>query len=252
MTVSVELGGDADRQDNGTILSEPPEAMRERSAAMLGLEQIGATVVDVQMFGRGPSASVDLQLSGDLKLTIGFGDITKPPALTTHLASIGIARTFTGKDAALVGALISRLARHHETESEDSVAREWGCEFLRLAAIGEVNLDDQAERWRAFSALEHRNPASDCGEDRSAHALASVSVVLVDPGTGVRLVRCGWFLSYVRREVGGMYSPASLGTQMERVGWQRSGSEGRIKATCPGAPRSLNWRFYTVPQGWDE
>jgi hypothetical protein len=120
-----------------------------------------------------------------------------------------------------------------------------------LAALQEVDLDDQAERWRAFASLARLNPARDAGDDRSSQSLAEGCVVLADRTSGVLLVRCGWFLSYVKREVGGLYSPQALGTQMERVGWQRSGSEGRVKATCPGAPqRTLNWRFYSVPKGW--
>ncbi len=238
-------------QSNGTVLTDTPDVQRQELAELLGLDEIDRTVIDVQMFGRGPTASVDLQLSGDLKLVFErFGDITKPPALCAHVASIGIARTFQGKDAALVGALISRLARHHESESADDIAAEWGREFLRLAALQEVTLDDQADRWCAFGSLQALNPPLEAGDDKSAHGLACTCVVLQDRSSGVRLVRCGWFLSFVRREVGGMYSPAALGTQMDRVGWQRSGSEGRVKATSPDGHRTLNWRFYTVPAGW--
>jgi hypothetical protein len=241
-------------QTNGTVLTEEPDVMRKDLAEMLELAEINRGILDVQMFGRGPNASVDLQLSGDVRLTFErFADVTKPPALTAHLASIGIARTFKGREAALAGALISRLARHHDGESAEAIAAEWGREFVRLAALQEADLDDQAERWRAFASLRGLNPARDAGEDRSSHSLACAAVVLADKTSGVRLVRCGWFLSYVRREVGGMYSPQSLGTQMERAGWQRSGREGRIKATCPDDPRrTLIWRFYSVPNGWDD
>lgn len=241
-------------QTNGTALAADPDEMRGRLAEMLGLPEIDRVLVDVAMFGRGPTASVDLHLSGDMRLSFDrFDATTSGSSLTAHLASIGIARTFKAADAALVGALISRVARHHDSESADEVAREWGAEFLRLAAVEEVDLDDQAERWSAFSSLAPLNPARDAGEDRSSHSLACACVVLVDRATGTRLIRCGWFLSYVKREVGGMYSPQALGTQMERVGWERSGTEGRIKATSPGTPRrTLNWRFYSVPKEWGE
>ena len=229
------------------------KASRDELAGLLGLDEINRTILGVQMFGRGPAASVDLQLSGDTKLTFEhFGDITKPPALTAHLASIGVARTFKGQNAAAIGALIARLARRHDGETADEIAGEWGSEFLRLAATQMVDLADQADRWRAFALLERLNPSHDAGEDRSSHALACASELLEDRASGVRLVRCGWFLNYVRREVGGMYSPQALGMQMERVGWQRSGTEGRVKATCPATGRALLWRFYSVPKGWQD
>ena len=242
-----------ERSRDGSAAEDPDDIRRELTE-LLGLAQIARTVVGAEIFGRGPSASVDLYLSGDAKVTFErFGEISKPAALTAHLmASVGVAKVFKAPNAATIGALIYRLARHHGTESADDAAREWGSEFLRLAAIGEVDLNDQAERWRGFVNLEHRNPAHDAGDDRSSYALASASVVLVDTDTGVRIVRAGWFLAYVRREVGGMYSPMTLGTQMERVGWQRRGGEGRVKATCPqDSRRTLQWRFYTVEKGWE-
>ncbi len=58
---------------------------------------------------RMPSVEVDVRLSGDVKLTFErFGDMTKPPALIAHLASIGVAQKFTQFDTAIVGALTSR------------------------------------------------------------------------------------------------------------------------------------------------
>lgn len=247
---------EADRERaRGRNHDASPDYLRQELTVLLGIEQVGRTVIGAAVFGRGPAASVDLYLSGDTKVTFErFGDIAKGPALTAHLMStLGVAKSFRATDAVLAGSLIFKLAKHHGEDSADGAAREWGSEFLRLAAVGEVELNDQASRWRAFSALERLNPAHDTGEDRSAHALASASVVLLDGASGARLVRCGWFLSYVRREVGGMYSPATLGTQMERVGWRRQGTEGRIKATCPSDSRRwLNWRFYMVSRGWDE
>lgn len=237
--------------DNG---AGTPEEIRERLADMLGLGDVGRTIVGAELFGRGPAASVDLRLSGDLKITFErFGDVSKPAALTAHLmSSVGVAKVFKAPDAAIVGALIFQLARHHGEHTEDEAAREWGCEFLRLANWRDVDLADQEDRWRAFSVIAVLNPPHDAGEDRSGHSLACASTVLADKSSGVRLVRCGWFLGYVRRE-GGTYSPASLGTQMARVGWERRGGEGRVKATCPGdRRRTLNWRFYTVPKGWEE
>jgi hypothetical protein len=176
------------------------------------------------VFGRGAAASVDLHLSGDTKVTFErFGDIAKGPALTAHLMStLGVAKSFKATDAVLAGSLSFKLAKHHGDDTTDAAAREWGSEFLRLAATGDIDLNDQASRWRAFSALELLNPQRDAGEDRSAYSLASASVVLVAE-SGMRLVRCGWFLSYVRGEVGGI-DPGAVATKMERVGWSRQGA----------------------------
>lgn len=236
---------------NGSVLQETPEGMRTQLTDLLGLGQVGLEVVGATVFGSGRTASVDLRLSKDATVTFErFGDISKPAVLTADLMScVGVARTFKTVEAAMIGALIHRLAQHHSAHGADETAREWGAEFLRFAPAQEVNLDDQVERWRAFSSLVSLDPARDAGD--SAHAVASASVVLVDPATGVRLIRCGWFLAYVRREASGLYTPATLGTQMARVGWERRGTEGWIKATCPTDGRVLRWRFYVVPNGWE-
>jgi hypothetical protein len=39
---------------------------------------------------------------------------------------------------------------------------------------------------------------------------------------------------------------------MLRVGWQKRGVSGRIKASAPSRPASLGWNFWTVPAGWEE
>lgn len=230
-----------------------PTQICDELTRLLGLAQVNQTVVGAEIFGRGVTASVDLNLSGDDKITFDrFADIGKAGMLTAHLmASLGVAQTLTAKQAVLVGCLIFKLARHHVQENADAIAREWGLEFLRLAPIGEIDLEDQASRWRAFSHLSQLSPQRDAGEDRSAYSLACKCVVL-EATNGLRLVRAGWFLAYVKREVGTM-EPAAVANRMERVGWERPGSEGWIKATSPSSPREkLRWRFYTVPEGWED
>ena len=39
---------------------------------------------------------------------------------------------------------------------------------------------------------------------------------------------------------------------MARVGWYRTGREGRIKATRPGLRGSEVQRFWVVPPDWDD
>jgi hypothetical protein len=151
----------------------------------------------------------------------------------------------------LIAAAIHRLAQHHAEDEADEQAREWGCEYLRTASTFGVDMADQTDRWRAFSTLARTEPAKDAGEDRSAYALAAASVVLAER-SGIRFVRTGWFQGYVKREVGGLYSPAALITQMEAVGWTRPNSEGRVKATSLTDGRALGWRFYVVPPHWEQ
>jgi hypothetical protein len=220
----------------------------------LGLSEAGLQVVGAEVFGRGPNASVDLRLSDGASLTFErFADVAKPAALSAYLVTVtGVYRAFKGPDAGVIAAAIHRLANHHAEASADEAAREWGAEYLRVAPVLTVDLNDQEERWRAFASLARLNPTTDAGEDRSAQALAAASTVLCDSGTDKRLVRAGWFQSYVKREVGGLYSPAALVVQMQRVGWQRQNAQGRVKATCSTDGRELAWSFYVVPAGWEQ
>jgi hypothetical protein len=134
-------------QTNGTVLSESADVQRQELAELLGLDELDRAIVDVQMLGRGPAANVDVRLTGELRLRFDrFSEVTNGSTLTSHLASFGVARTFKVAQAALAGALIAKLAQHHENESKESIAREWGTEFLRLAHMREADLDDQAER----------------------------------------------------------------------------------------------------------
>jgi hypothetical protein len=232
---------------------KPAEDLPAWLTSALGLDAVGRTVVGAIVFGRGTTARVDVLLSGDEKLIFErFGDIAKPSSLAANLVTqVGVVKTFKGTEAAHVAAALFRLAKHHRESTADDAAREWAIEHLRLAPVIELDLGDQADRWRAFSELARMNPARDGAEDRSAHTYAQVSTVLVDRDTTLRLVRTGWFHGYVRREVGGLYSPGALIAQMEAVGWNRRNSEGRVKATSPTDGRSLSFKFYDVEAGWE-
>jgi hypothetical protein len=246
------------REDLGAILNgdgpqaTPTESTDDLRAWLTG--QLGVPVVGVDVFGRGPNASVDIRLSDGLALKVErFADIAKPAALAAHLVTTcGVYKTFKGPEAGEIAAAVFRLAKHHHETDADDVAREWGREYLRNAPTQDVDLNDQAARWAAFCDLARLQPARDAGEDRSAYALAATSIVLVDPQSGGRLVRAGWFQAYVKREVGGLYSPAALNVQMQRVGWKRCGKEGRVKATNPTDGRHLSFNFYAVPADWGD
>jgi hypothetical protein len=67
---------------------------------------------------------------------------------------------------------------------------------------------------------------------------------------GTRYVRCGWYRENVRAH-DGTVSALDLAHRMERVGWLRRGTHGRIKATCPTRSQTLVWTFYEIPDGWE-
>jgi hypothetical protein len=231
---------------------EPSNGAAPEDPAAFLSKQLGVAVTGAHVFGRGPTARVEVALAEGRPLTFEhFGDVAKPAALAAHLVTLtGTYRTFKGPEAGAIAAAIFRLAEHHAEDEANEQVREWGREYLRVAPMLDVDMDDQADRWRAFADLARREPARDAGEDRSAYALAAASLVLVNRHDGRQFVRTGWFSAYVKREAGGLYSPASLAAHMEAVGWARPNSEGRIKATSPTEERTLAWRFYLVPADW--
>src|SRR5439155_21041076 len=127
-------------------------------------------------------ALVDVYLSGGARPLHfkRYGRVSEPRALAATLVTqTGIHKTFKASDALAIASAIFRLADHHaESDATDS-AREWGYEYLRLAPTQQVDLNDQGARWGAFEALSRVAPARDAGEDRSPHALAAASLVLV-------------------------------------------------------------------------
>ncbi len=98
-----------------------------------------------------------------------------------------------------------------------------------------------------FSELNAKNPAGDAREE--GVPIVRANVLLVD-SNGARLVRCGWFLAYVREST--YISPRELAHRMERVGWTRRGTTGRIKASAPKREATLAWSFYIVAGDWGE
>ena len=130
--------------------------------------------------------------------------------------------------------------------TKDAIVIDWGTDYLQGAALHAVDLAHQEDRWRAFRLLQQTDPTARARMEGTS--IAGQSVVLEDRG-GVRYVRCGWFLSYVR-SVAGPYSSEDLARDMQSVGWSRPGGKGRIKATRPKSTETLLWTFYAVPKGW--
>jgi hypothetical protein len=100
----------------------------------------------------------------------------------------------------------------------------------------------------AFSELERRDPVASAREERTTVAKASLVLRHHD---GTRFVRAGWFRAHVRHE-DVTVSPHEIAQRMERVGWERRGQEGKIKAPRPDLPGAVIFRFYTVAASWEE
>jgi len=134
----------------------------------------------------------------------------------------------------------SKLTRRTPTRASG------GSSSYRQRRRSSSGLDDQAERWRGFEHLAHRDLWSQARD--KGGSFANACIVLRDV-SGARLVRAEWFLRYVR-SMAPRETPATLRARMSRVGWERRGSEGRIKATAPGRSAALQWAFWIVPNGW--
>jgi hypothetical protein len=81
--------------------------------------------------------------------------------------------------------------------------------------------------------------------------VTSQNTVLQDVKTGKRYVRSQWLTDYLRARS----DPGEAGAMkvdLERSGWAKAGTEGRIKATNPQFGESLTWAFLIVPKGWED
>jgi hypothetical protein len=110
-------------------------------------------------------------------------------------------------------------------------------------------MSNRDARWAAFSELDRIDPRTVAWEEATSLAHASVVLVHTD---GSRFVRTGWFFDYVRAQDLSAGGNADIAIRMERVGWQRRGTHGRIKATRKGFPGQLAWSFFEVPAGWED
>jgi hypothetical protein len=227
-----------------------PSEEREQLAKLCGLPEVGVDIGIPVMYGNGATASIDIPLSnGETMSFPSIREMVRPQALIAELvACAGATPELKQPQAVRIVKLTRALAEHVQVDSEDDLAREWGREFLQDAETIDFVLEDQAERFAAFERLDQRNPwdhARDLG-----HSFSKGCLVLADV-TGVRLVRCEWFSRYVR-SLSPRETPATVNSRMMRVGWERRGQEGRIKATAQGRAATLQWAFWLVPKGWGE
>ena len=145
-------------------------------------------------------------------------------------------------------ALVRTIAEHTVSETMDSLSRGWGLTFMQSAPAIDIDINDPHERWQAFSTLERTDPYAEARH--AATTIAQACLVLAHTD-GSRYVRCGWFRTYVRTEEPAL-SSHQVADRMKRIGWERRGTEGRIKARQPGGHRQLVWAFYIVPAGWED
>jgi 5S rRNA maturation endonuclease (ribonuclease M5) len=215
---------------------------------VLALPSVGLAITGVDLYGRGSSAIAQLHLSDGQKIELNpLGKFGSPAKLTIELAiQVGATPALKAPLVARAMALIHRIAAHHEAMTREAIAIDWGLEFLQSAQTHALDMANQEDRWRAFRALADIDPVALSRSD--GRSVARTSIVLVDRG-GVRYVRCGWFLSFVRGAVG-PYSSEDLAREMQSVGWRRPGGKGRMKATSPSSAATLQWNFYAVPSDW--
>ena len=241
-----DVEGLAARQNGTPDILEAAEQL----AALLDLPAVGVHVTSVSMFGQGASASLDVHLSnGETMLFASIRDMVRPQTLAAELVACAGATPQLKQPQAVQAVRLARIiAERTQAATEDDLAVDWGLEYLQAAETIDVDLNDQAQRYRAFELLSHRDPWAHAREQGGSYAAATI--VLRDQ-SGDRLVRSGWFLRHVR-EFTSRETPASLAARMLRIGWQRRGTAGRIKARPPGRPGELVWAFWIVPAGWGD
>ncbi len=220
------------KPDDGAVAS-----LKELSE-VLGLDQVGKRIDRVQVFGRGGRAHVCLYLDDGGRIVLDpLGACSSAPKLNLELAAQAGAKP--GLVAARVQdavSLIYLLGEHQEAGELAPRAWELGAEYLRTAAVAEVEMADQASRWEGFAMLDKTQRQD---------------IVLYDVKAGVRYVRAQWLMEHLRSRTN-PGEPAAMMTELERLGWAKSGTEGRIKATEPQFGKTLQWAFYSVRDGWED
>jgi hypothetical protein len=227
-----------------------PEDAKAELTRLLGLEAVGLEITGATLFGRGSLAVAYLHLSDRSKVILDpLGKFASPAKLTVELAlQAGASPSLKMPQVTRAMVLLHKLAEHQDTLNADDRAADWGISFLQAAQVAPVRMSDQADRWRGFEHLNRIDPVSNARADSASIAIASV--VLVDQDTAARYVRASWFAAYVRQQAGpGAADEASRA--MRRVGWEKPGTEGRVKATATGRGATLQWAFYRVPAGWE-
>lgn len=216
---------------------------------LLALDQVGVTIRQARVYGKGSGASVEIELSNNETMTFAaLRDMLRPQTLIAEVAACAMTRpTLKQPQCAEALVLTKTLAKYVPTDSENDIALEWGRDYLELAETIDLDITDQAQRWRGFEMLKERNPSTDT---RDAAQIATAGLVLRHTDN-TRFVRTLWFERYVRTRDAGV-SRVAVGARMARVGWHRRGKHGDIKATAPGRNQTAIYPFWVVPGDWDD
>jgi hypothetical protein len=227
-----------------------PDEQCEHLAVLLELPSVGLTVEKVSTFGEGGRAAVEILLSnGETMVFESVREMTRPAILAAELAACaGVAPKINGQRALQAAVAVKGLAVRQQAFSDNDIAVDWAATYLQAADVLDVDINDQSARWAAFSHLEQADPLARSKVEGTGVAAASIVLRHTD---GERLVRAGWFYQHVRSLDAGV-GQSALTVRMLRVGWQRRGRSGRVKATCPSRPAVLGWNFWTVPSDWEE
>jgi hypothetical protein len=239
--------GDPQRED-------PTRELRRLLTEALKVGPADWHVESAEINGKGLSAvcAVGLRSRSGEATTIEidrFSQLTQPSALAGLVSFYtGVGETFTQKECARISGLVRRLAHVQNDVGDNDIARDYGVAFLQAAAVWDVDLESQAERWGAISQLKDRDPVALARENKTT--IAASSIVLRDLHER-RYVHSGWFHEFVRRDCSGLVGAPELYGRMGRLGWERRGRRGRIKATEPGGSVELQVPMFIVPPGWE-
>jgi hypothetical protein len=165
------------------------------------------------------------------------------------VSTVGAEPALKNENARHAVALMRKIGEIVELVDEDADATTWGIDFLAAADVLDVDVSAQAQRWAAFMRLRDHDPVAHA---RAAGcSIAKGSIVLRNLDSSL-YVRAAWFKAHVRQAEDHLISPTQVAQRMERVGWERPGTEGRVKARRPDFPGQDVQSFYVVPPGWAE
>ena len=238
-------------EDLAALQGPDPIAAAEQLNALLSLPE-GASIRGARMTGQGSRATVEIDLAnGDMMVFETLRDMTRPAVLIAEVAACaGVAISLKQSAAVQAVVLVRAMAEHTRATNDNDDAIDWGVSYLQAATVLDVDMDDQRERWGAFSRLRDAQDGVEAAEAPGRESSYAPATVVLRSNSGVRYVRAGWFQRYVCRQ-DSTISRQAVTVRMLRVGWQIRGKTGRIKATCPSRADALGWNFLLVPEGWE-
>lgn len=238
-------------EDLAALQGPDPSTAAEQLNALLSLPE-SASICGARITGQGSRATVEIDLAnGDTMVFETLRDMTRPAVLIAEVAACaGVAISLKQSTAVNAVVLVRAIAEHTAATNDNDDAIDWGVSYLQTAMVLDVDMDDQRERWGAFSRLRDAQDGVEAAEAPGRESSYAAANVVLRSHSGVRYVRAGWFQRYVCRQ-DSTISRQAVTVRMLRVGWQVRGKTGRIKATCPTRPNTLGWNFLLVPEGWE-